>query len=98
MELEVLQGAKSHISKYRPIIYLENDRKNNRKKIIDYISNELGYKAFYHIPPLFNKSNHFNNKTNIYKELRSINMVCLDMKKHKKFYDTLKNKKHKVLK
>jgi hypothetical protein len=32
---------------------------------------------YWHLPPLFNPENHFRNKTDVFGNIGSINMVCL---------------------
>ena len=37
----------------------------------------LGYRIWWHIPPLFNPENHFSNRENTLGNLASINMLCV---------------------
>jgi len=76
MEKSVLVGAKETIKRYKPILYLENDRQENSKELITYISN-LGYKLYWHLPKLYNKNNYKANKNNIFNNLVSVNMLCI---------------------
>lgn len=76
MELDILKGAKKTIKKYRPFLFVENDRFDKHKKLIKYISS-LKYNLYWHIMPLYNKNNFFNNSKNIYGELVSANMLCI---------------------
>lgn len=76
MELQVLYGAADMIRDCRPIIYLENDRPDNSKALIEFI-NSLGYTCFWHTPALFNPNNYFKNANNIFPNVGSINMICV---------------------
>ena len=76
MERDVLEGAKESIKQYKPYIYLENDRRDRSKELIEYIFS-LGYKAYWHLPPLYNPKNHNNIKENIFQNLVSVNMLCI---------------------
>lgn len=76
MELQVLQGAQAMIRECHPVIYLENDRPDKSKQLIEFI-NSLGYTCFWHTPALFNPNNFFGNKTDVFGDLGSINMLCV---------------------
>lgn len=76
MELDVLKGAKKTIKKFQPFLFVENDRFNKHKKLIVYIDS-IGYDMYWHITPLYNKSNFFKKKINVYEGLVSANMFCV---------------------
>ena len=75
MEYEVISGAKQLIEKHKPILYVENDRKDKSEALIQLIQS-LGYRLFWHTPPLFNPNNFANCTENNYKNIVSINMLC----------------------
>jgi FkbM family methyltransferase len=75
-ELEVLKGATETIKRCRPIIYLEDDRKENSPMLRKYIW-DLGYRTKLHQPPLFRPNNFFKNEKSIWKEnIVSFNIIC----------------------
>lgn len=76
MELHVLRGAADMIRECRPIIYLENDRPDNSKALIEFI-NTLGYTCFWHTPALYNPNNYLKNTNNVFQNVGSINMICV---------------------
>ncbi|MBT3904869.1 MAG: FkbM family methyltransferase [Rhodospirillaceae bacterium] len=76
MELMALMGARETISKYMPPIYLENDRKENSDDIIRFLTS-MGYRMYWHLPPLFNPNNHRKNPNNIFGDIVSRNMFCI---------------------
>jgi FkbM family methyltransferase len=76
METEVLTGARDTISRLRPIIYLENDRQAQSKRLIETIG-DLGYNMWWHLPPLFNSRNFAQTSQNIFGRTVSINLLCL---------------------
>ncbi len=76
MELEVLQGAIHLIDEQRPILYVENDRLAKRQALIAWLL-DRGYRLWWHLPPLFNPDNFFGEMENIYRNIASINMICL---------------------
>jgi FkbM family methyltransferase len=74
MEKKVLEGAKNIIKTLKPILYLENDRVDNSKELIEYIFG-LGYNLWWHITPLFSEDNFNGDKENIYTGIASFNML-----------------------
>lgn len=75
MELEVLLGAKVTIERDRPILYVENDRKEKSSELIAHLL-ALGYKVYWHFPPLFSAGNWDKNEKNIFPGIASLNMLC----------------------
>lgn len=76
MEIDVIEGAKKILSKFNPIIYLENDRQEKSEQLIGLLLS-MGYKLFWHLPPLYNSNNFFENETNIFPNIVSVNMLCV---------------------
>lgn len=76
MELSVLRGAKATIEKFKPILYVENDRQEKSAALVQQIR-ELGYKLYWHRPPLFNPGNFYENRENIFGSVISANMLCV---------------------
>lgn len=76
MEISVIKGASELIKKFRPIIYVENDRQEHSKELIELLWS-LNYKMYWHLPRLYNKNNFFNEEENIFGNIVSVNMLCL---------------------
>ncbi|MFZ5571689.1 MAG: FkbM family methyltransferase [Thermodesulfobacteriota bacterium] len=76
MELEVLKGGSSLIRACNPVLYVENDRQEKSADLVAYLS-ELGYDLFWHLPPLYNPDNFFQNRENVFGTIVSQNMLCL---------------------
>ena len=76
MESEVLRGARATIARFRPVLYIENDRIEKSRALIALV-HELGYRAWWHMTPLFNPANYFDNPNNRYPAIASCNMLCL---------------------
>jgi FkbM family methyltransferase len=53
-ELKVLKGARSTIERCKPILYVENDRPHLSRDLLAFILNDLGYRAWWHFPDLYN--------------------------------------------
>ncbi|MEO1224394.1 MAG: FkbM family methyltransferase [Pseudomonadota bacterium] len=76
MEADVLAGAKMTIKRHRPVLYLENDRKEKSPAVIRLLQN-ADYRLWWHLPPLFNPNNHAGNKTNRFGRILSINILAV---------------------
>jgi FkbM family methyltransferase len=76
MEVAVLRGAAATIARCRPLLYLENDRDENAAELVG-SAMELGYRALWHITPLFKPDNFLRNPNNVLGRLMSFNMLCV---------------------
>lgn len=77
MEKEVLVGARELIKKCKPIIYIENDRIEKSKDLIETLWS-YGYELYWHLPKLFNQENFFGNRLNTIGNYVSVNMLCVE--------------------
>ena len=75
-ELLVLKGAEGILDRSRPVIYVENDRADNSRELIEWLWSKQ-YRLWWHTPPLFNPGNFFANANDQYPQVVSINMLCL---------------------
>lgn len=76
MEREALLGAQATIERFRPLLYLENDRQDREADLLKTLAS-LGYQMYHHCPPLFNPRNHFKELRNIFGNLISKNLLCV---------------------
>ena len=83
MEADVIEGARSSIGRYRPVLYVENDRRENSETLIRLIE-ELGYDMWWHLPPLFNPENFAGNPDNAFGRILSVNLLCLPKERAEK--------------
>jgi len=75
MEEEVIAGAVNTIAKFRPLLYLENDRVEKSASLIRFLQS-LSYRVWWHITPLYNPDNFLKNAENIFGGVVSINILC----------------------
>lgn len=80
-ELQVLKGAKETIKKFRPILYLENDRSDKSVDLVAYVIGELQYRCYWHRIPLFNPKNFKGETVNIYGDTISLMILCVPEEK-----------------
>lgn len=76
MEEQVLQGARGTIARLRPLLYVENDRADTSAALIRTVRG-LGYRLWWHLPPLFSPENHFGKAENVFGPLVSVNMLAV---------------------
>ncbi|HEX3865006.1 MAG TPA: FkbM family methyltransferase [Stellaceae bacterium] len=76
METDVLRGARRTIAQHRPLLYVENDRRDQSEQLIRLIM-ELGYDLHWHLPFLFNADNFRGRSDDIFPKVASINMLCI---------------------
>jgi len=75
MEADVLLGAQQTIAEYRPILYVENDRKAQSAQLIELLDT-FGYRMWWYLPRMFNPKNYVNNEIDVFDGQRSINLLC----------------------
>jgi FkbM family methyltransferase len=75
MEEDVIRGGLNTIRKHRPLLYVENDRPDKSPSLVALLL-ELGYRLWWHMPPLFRKDNFFNVSADAYPNIVSFNMIC----------------------
>ena len=75
MEAKILTGSEKLIRRTRPVLYVENDRIENSKGLIEKIFS-YEYRAFWHVVPMFNENNFNKVDENIFVGIQSVNMLC----------------------
>ncbi|MBT4161321.1 MAG: FkbM family methyltransferase [Gammaproteobacteria bacterium] len=76
MEEDALRGGADTIRRLRPMMYVENDRKEKSQQLGSFIQS-LGYKMFWHFPPLYNANNFKKEPKNVFGNIVSSNLVCI---------------------
>jgi len=76
MEEDVLAGAEETIRRFRPKLYVENDRQERSGALIQRLF-DLDYRLYWHLPPLFNPDNFFAEAENLFGQIVSVNMLCV---------------------
>jgi FkbM family methyltransferase len=76
MEVQVLKGATRTIDRYRPIMYVENDRQENSGALLQLIL-DSGYEIYWHLPILFNPNNFAGEAEDIFPNIVSVNILCV---------------------
>lgn len=75
MERQALEGAAETIRRYRPLLYVEDDRAEKSDALRELIDS-LGYEMYSHRPPLYNAENFDRNPQNVFGSTVSLNLYC----------------------
>jgi FkbM family methyltransferase len=77
LETRVLAGAKRMISRFLPVIFVENNTVGRSREILETIF-ALGYRAYWHVAPYYRKANYFHNEENVFSPYQpEANLVCV---------------------
>lgn len=76
MESAVLEGARQTLARCRPVLYVENDRPTQSAALIALML-ELGYRLWWHLPPLFRPDNWRGEAHDVFPGIVSINLLGL---------------------
>jgi FkbM family methyltransferase len=76
METEALLGAGATIARFRPVLYVENDRAARSAELISLIQS-YGYRLYWHLPPIFSTTNFRDDPEDMFGNTISVNMLCL---------------------
>lgn len=74
MEADVLDGGRKLIATHRPLLYVENDRKEKSDGLLALLG-ELGYEVWRHDPPLFAADNYRGDVENLWPAIVSHNLI-----------------------
>lgn len=75
-ELDVLRGAERLLGRARPVLLLENEEPSLSAPLISALHG-LGYRLWWHAPPLFRRDNPFGCREDCFPGLGSLNLLCL---------------------
>lgn len=76
MERLALEGGEEMIKKFKPVMYIEDDREDKSRALREYIV-RLGYKIEEHNVPLFNGTNFRGERHNVFGGCVSRNVLCV---------------------
>lgn len=76
MEVELLRGGAETIRRCRPLLYVENDRRERSSELVELIFS-LNYRVWWHKPLLFNPNNFADNPENLFGNIISANLLCV---------------------
>lgn len=86
METEVLRGAAQTVERFKPILYVENDREDKAAQLVGQLD-AMGYYMYWHMPYYFNPNNFLGNPHNAFQNIVSVNVLCV----HKSLPQNLQN-------
>ena len=81
MECDILAGAADTISRLQPLLYLENDQRDKSAELLNAIM-AYGYRAYWHLPSLFDPDNFRGVHLNLFPGTVSVNLLCTPPRTH----------------
>ena len=75
-EQRVLEGARATLTRCRPFVYLENDRVEQSRALIEWLF-AASYQLYWHVPLMFNAGNFAGESMDIYPQVGSFNMLAV---------------------
>jgi FkbM family methyltransferase len=76
MELDVLKGAPETLSKHNPVLYVANNQRANSPELIQWLLDRQ-YRLYWHLPPLYNPQNYFQDSMNVFAGIVSTNILAV---------------------
>ena len=86
MDVDVLDGARGLLKRFRPYLYVEADSPRAAKATVTLMRQE-NYKAFWHLPRAFNINNFNGNSENLIGRVVSVNMFAIPAESATVIYD-----------
>jgi FkbM family methyltransferase len=80
VERDVLEGASATVARHQPLLYVENNKPERSKELIQWLLANH-YRLYWHLPPLFNPTNYFGEMKNVFGITISVNMLCVPKSK-----------------
>jgi FkbM family methyltransferase len=76
MEGDVLRGGLQLIARFKPHLYIENDRVEQSETLMRLLDS-LGYRLYWHTPALFEPDNYYQDEENVFPDVFSFNMLAV---------------------
>ena len=76
IQFDVLLGGEALIRRFRPVMFIENDREDKSEELLEFIAS-LGYVAYWHFARLFNPVNFAGETENVFGNIASVNVLCI---------------------
>ena len=80
-EKQVLLGASEKIKRFRPIVFIESQNREDHTPFINNFFENFNYTTWHYNTLIFNLDNYNNNKSNIFGRTASYDLLCLPTEK-----------------
>ena len=75
MEVEALTGAAETVRAFRPVLFVENDRRERSAELVSLLLS-WRYRVYWHVSRLFRPDNFAGDQENIFGDICSFNLLC----------------------
>ncbi|MET0293399.1 MAG: FkbM family methyltransferase [Phenylobacterium sp.] len=79
-EADVIRGAGETIAKFRPVLYLDNEKPKHQQALVDLVDG-LGYDMWWHAPLLYHPKNFNGRVEDVFPGVACANMFCTPKEK-----------------
>jgi FkbM family methyltransferase len=76
MEAQVLDGARELLARFRPVLFVENDRASTSPGVLERLL-DAGFRVYWHVVRLFRENNWRGEQTNIFANTGTINVLAI---------------------
>ncbi|GAC1575697.1 MAG: hypothetical protein NVS3B7_08260 [Candidatus Elarobacter sp.] len=76
MEAEVLDGARAFVNRFRPVLFVENDRQRTSEAVLSRLLS-LEYRVYWHVVPLYRRENWRDDPVNVFDNAGAVNVLCI---------------------
>jgi FkbM family methyltransferase len=83
-ELDVLRSGEMQIERFRPVLYFENEVRDQSSALLDFVLHALDYDLYFHPTPLFEPDNFFGNPVNHWAPTEFVSMMVLGIPRERK--------------
>jgi FkbM family methyltransferase len=80
MEAQVLDGARRFLDRFRPVLFVENDRSSTAVGILERLL-AARYRVYWHAVPLFRENNWRGERENVFGNTGTINVLCIPVER-----------------
>ncbi|HTW85987.1 MAG TPA: FkbM family methyltransferase [Candidatus Sulfotelmatobacter sp.] len=76
MEAQVIDGARGFLDRFRPVLFVENDRSSTSVGILERLL-AARYRVYWHFVPLYRENNYRGERQNVFGNTGTINVLCI---------------------
>lgn len=76
MEADVLDGGREFLARFRPVLFVENDRERTSEAVLSRLL-AAGYRVYWHVVPLYRRENWRDDPENVFGNTGTINVLCI---------------------
>jgi FkbM family methyltransferase len=76
MEAQVLDGGRAFVARFRPMLFVENDRESTSRGVLERLL-AADYRVYWHVARMYNPANWRGDRENVFDVLGAVNLLCI---------------------